>query len=57
MNPERDRVISISLTESEWQAFVARHPEPVEWIRARIKHESGTDESGLDESTEAVRVA
>ena len=36
MNVERDRVISISLTEAEWQAFVARQPKPVDWLRARI---------------------
>lgn len=39
MNIERDRVISISLSEAEWQAFVARQPKPVEWIRARILDE------------------
>lgn len=26
----------MSLSESEWQAFVARHPEPVEWLREQI---------------------
>jgi hypothetical protein len=36
MTTERDRVISVSLSEAEWQAFVARHPQPVEWIRAQI---------------------
>jgi hypothetical protein len=36
MNSDRDRVISISLSESEWQAFTARHPEPVNWLRDRI---------------------
>ena len=39
MNIERDRVISISLTEAEWQAFVARQPKPVDWLRARILDE------------------
>jgi len=33
---ERDRVISITLTEAEWQAFVARHPQPVDWLREQI---------------------
>lgn len=51
MSPERDRVISISLTEAEWQAFVARHPEPVNWLRTRIKNESMTGQSMTDEST------
>ena len=36
MNSERERVISISLTEAEWQAFVACQPKPVDWLRARI---------------------
>jgi hypothetical protein len=36
MNTDRDRVISISLSESEWQAFTARHPQPVHWLRDRI---------------------
>ena len=36
---ERDRVISISLTEAEWQAFVARQPKPVDWLRERILNE------------------
>ena len=39
MSAERDRVISISLTEAEWQAFVARQPRPVDWLRARIRDE------------------
>jgi hypothetical protein len=36
MTTQRDRVISVSLTEAEWQAFIARHPQPVEWIREQI---------------------
>ena len=39
MSAERDRVISISLTEAEWQAFIARQPRPVDWLRARIRDE------------------
>ena len=39
MSSERDRVISISLSESEWLAFVARQPRPVDWLRARILDE------------------
>jgi hypothetical protein len=33
----RERVISISLDESEWQAFVRLHPQPVTWLRQRIQ--------------------
>jgi hypothetical protein len=36
----RERVISIVLSEQEWQAFVQSHPQPVEWIRAQILQES-----------------
>ena len=36
---ERDRVISITLSEAEWQAFVARQPQPVDWLRAQIQNE------------------
>jgi hypothetical protein len=36
MNTDRDRVISVTLSESEWQAFTARHPQPVHWLRDRI---------------------
>jgi hypothetical protein len=36
MGTERDRVISITLTEAEWRAFVAAQPQPVNWLRERI---------------------
>ncbi len=39
MSTERDRVLSIVLSEAEWQAFVARHPQPIEWLRERIRDE------------------
>ena len=39
METPRERVISISLNEHEWQAFVQKHPQPVTWLRERI-HES-----------------
>ena len=39
MSNERERVISIVLTETEWQAFIARHPQPVVWLRERIRGE------------------
>jgi len=37
MSNERERVISITLSEAEWQAFIARQPEPVAYLRERIK--------------------
>jgi len=39
MSNDRDRVISITLSEAEWQAFVARHPQPVHWLLERIRDE------------------
>jgi hypothetical protein len=39
MSNERDRVISITLSEAEWQAFVARQPQPVDWLRQQIRNQ------------------
>ena len=39
METSRERVISIVLNETDWQAFVRLHPQPVVWLRERI-HES-----------------
>ena len=33
----RERVISVTLNESDWQAFIERHPQPVVWLRERIQ--------------------
>ncbi len=37
MDTSRERVISVSLNESEWQAFTQLHPQPVLWLRERIQ--------------------
>ena len=37
MSNDRDRVISITLSEAEWKAFVARQPQPVDWLRQQIR--------------------
>jgi len=50
MGIERERVISIVLTEAEWQAFIAKQPEPVLWLRERIRDE-------VAESTPELQVA
>ena len=42
MSNERERVISITLSEAEWQAFVTRQPHPVSWLRDRIREEVRT---------------
>ncbi|HZR26984.1 MAG TPA: hypothetical protein VFA59_25535 [Vicinamibacterales bacterium] len=54
MGTERDRVISITLTESEWQAFVAKQPQPVLWLRERIREVTQTSDR---ESADARQVA
>jgi hypothetical protein len=45
MSNERERVISVTLTESEWQAFIARQPQPVLWLREQIRAEAGTQQA------------
>jgi ribosomal protein L31E len=40
MSNERERVISVTLSEAEWQAFIARQPQPVQWIREQIKSQT-----------------
>ena len=42
MSNDRERVISITLSEAEWQAFIARQPQPVSWLREQIRAEAGT---------------
>jgi hypothetical protein len=43
MSHERERVISVTLSESEWQAFIARQPQPVLWLREQIRAEAGRE--------------
>ena len=53
MSNERDRVISITLSEAEWQAFIARQPQPVQWIREQIRAEAGAPLPEQQEQTAA----
>ena len=41
METPRERVISVSLNEAEWQAFILLHPQPVTWLRERIQESIG----------------
>lgn len=43
METPRERVISISLNEEQWQAFVRLHPQPVNWLRERIQESITVD--------------
>jgi hypothetical protein len=54
MSNERERVISITLSEAEWQAFVARQPQPVNWIRDRIRDEVSVPPQGAVEGKSAA---
>jgi hypothetical protein len=40
-HPSREHVISISLNEAEWQAFIRLHPQPVKWLREKIQESIG----------------
>ena len=54
MSTERERVISITLSEAEWQAFIARQPEPVVWLRQQIRAEAGTTSEAPKSRTAAA---
>ena len=41
MTMTREHVISIVLSEEDWQAFIRVQPEPVEWLRERIRETVG----------------
>ena len=43
METSRERVISVSLNEKEWQEFVRLHPQPVNWLRERIQESISVD--------------
>jgi hypothetical protein len=32
-----DRVIHVPLSEAEWKAFLASQPQPVNWLKEKIK--------------------
>jgi len=56
METSRERVISISLNEADWQAFIRLHPQPVHWLRERIQ-ESIVDRNGVISSVPAAAAA
>ena len=53
-----NRVISVSLTEQDWQAFVRLHPQPVVWLREKIQESlAGGNDAGVPNArTERVGV-
>jgi hypothetical protein len=57
MGTERERVISITLTEAEWQAFITAQPQPVIWLRERIREVSQPSGVVAREGAETRQVA
>jgi hypothetical protein len=53
MSNERDRVICVTLSESEWQAFIARQPQPVDWLREQIRSQVEVAKPRQDAQTAA----
>ena len=53
MSNERERVISVTLSEAEWQAFIARQPQPVLWLREQIRAEAGAKQGSQQSQTAA----
>lgn len=37
----RERVISVALSDAEWKAFLSLQPQPVAWLRERISEAIG----------------
>lgn len=56
MTNERERVISITLSEAEWREFVARHPQPVEWLRNQIRAAGEVKEPTEPDSNRQVAI-
>ena len=56
METSRERVISVSLNEADWQAFIRLHPQPVVWLRERIQ-ESIVDPNAVISSPAASAAA
>ncbi len=48
MNSNSHRVISISLNEQDWQAFVRLHPQPVVWLREKIQESLNRNGAAVD---------
>ena len=53
MSNERERVISITLSETEWQAFIARQPQPVIWLREQIRAEASAAQQAQSQTAAA----
>ena len=57
MEAPRDRVISITLNEQDWQAFVRLHPQPVNWLREKIQESIAVEPSAISGPLSATAAA
>jgi hypothetical protein len=51
MNTNRDRVISVVLTDEDWKALLQVHPQPAQWIRERIQESIDASRADLAHET------
>jgi hypothetical protein len=53
MNTTDHRVIHVPLSEADWKAFLATQPQPVVWLKERIREaiEAGRRQTDTSEQT------
>ena len=57
MSNERERVISITLSEAEWQAFIARQPQPVRLAARADPRRGGASPADREQTERGVSAA
>ena len=52
-----DRVIHVPLSEADWKAFLASQPQPVNWLKERIREaiESSRRQSAAEQQINVWR--
>jgi hypothetical protein len=48
---DRDHVISVVLTNEDWKAFLQIQPEPVSWLKERIRERIAAERSTATSAT------
>jgi len=54
MTLSTERVISIALPDEVWRAFTQTHPEPVQWLKARIQESIDSARTGTPTGSQPV---
>ena len=57
MHDDRDHVISVVLSHSDWQEFVKLQPQPSVWLRERILEMLGSAKPATPSQAAPARVA